>query len=93
MWSVKYWKAEIMCKISGFTLAIGKTKNDPKLFHLKSRVLQYTFFYKKPVYKKPVLKFFSELGNRVLMFQEHKKLAGHYSKKRRVYLKKWHKSR
>ena len=49
-------------------------------------ILYYTFFYKKPVYKKSVLNFFSELRNRVLMFQVHKKLARHFSKKRRVFV-------
>ena len=38
----------------------------------------HIFFNKKPVYKKPVL-----------MFQEHKKLAWHFSQKCRIFVQKW----
>ena len=59
-----------------------------------SKHTHYTvFFYKKPVYiEKPVLNFISELRNRVLMFQVHKTLASRFSKKRRIFVKKWRKS-
>ena len=50
------------------------------------------FFNKKPLYKKPVLNFFSQLRNRVLMFQVHKKLSSDFSEKLRIFARKLCKS-
>ena len=45
------------------------------------------FFIRNPIIRNQY-SIFSELRNRVLMFQVHKKLASHFSNKRRIFVQK-----